>query len=168
MELLPIQTFKISDNVRVIKGNCMYTAIGSEGIITAVYDDACKIEFYKLTGIDPRDMNRSFTMAYEDLEILTDMETNSEKQFSKGSYITTNDTNIFEVIDSNEYQIVCKNILTNDFEVLTKREFDFKLADTKTILFHSLVEILDDIELLPSSRTYIMTEMNLRINKWLK
>lgn len=44
----------------------------------------------------------------------------------KGKKITTNRRNLFEVIDVNEHQVVCEDLLTDDFSVFSKTEHNVR------------------------------------------
>ena len=72
------------------------------------------------------------------------METETNDIFTKGNKITTNRVNVFEVIDSNNYQVVLKDLLTDDFCVLDKAEHQYEQADLKLILLCALKEILEE------------------------
>ena len=52
-----------------------------------------------------------------------------ENIFEKGNKITTNRLNCFEVIDVNKHQVVCRDLLTDDFSVFSKTEHNFEKAD---------------------------------------
>lgn len=90
-----------------------------------------------------------------------------EDIFEKGNIITTNRRNCLEVIDYNDYQVVCKDLLTNDFSVFSKTEHNFEKADVKIILELSLKEILDDTEINDKDKEYIINQMGYRLNSWL-
>lgn len=87
--------------------------------------------------------------------------------FEKGNKITTNILNCFEVIDSNDYQIVCKDLLTGDFEILTKNGHNFEIADIKTILIQSMRTIISETGISNDDRKHILDEMVVRISNWL-
>lgn len=90
-----------------------------------------------------------------------------ENIFEKGNIITTNNLNCFEVIDSNDYQIVCKDKLTGDFDILIKGTHKFEIADIKTILIESMRTIISETGISNDDRKHILDEMEVRIYNWL-
>lgn len=90
-----------------------------------------------------------------------------ENIFEKGNKITTNNLNCFEVIDTNDYQVVCKDLLNGDFSVFDKTEHKFERANIKLILIRSLQEIINEIGLSPKDRHHILLELDIRLSKWL-
>jgi hypothetical protein len=87
--------------------------------------------------------------------------------FKKGNRITTNGISCFEVIDSNENSIVCKDLYTDDFMVFSKTEHKFEIADYKSILINSLKEILYETQIKQDDKNHIHSNMYHRINKLL-
>ena len=90
-----------------------------------------------------------------------------ENIFEKGSKITTNRLNCFEVIDVNEYQVVCRDLLTGDFSVFSKAEHKFEKANIKLILELSLKEILEETEISDKDKQHILFQMGCRMSNWL-
>lgn len=92
-----------------------------------------------------------------------------EDIFEKGNKITTNDRNCLEVIDTNEYQVVCKDLLTDDFMVFSKTEHKFKKAQIGYILELTLSDILTESEINLSKIDFdwVISQMRPRFNKWL-
>lgn len=88
--------------------------------------------------------------------------------FEKGNRITTNRRNVFEIIDVNESQIVCRDLLNDDFSVFDKTEHDFEIADVKIILELSLKEIVDETEISDKDKKHILFQMGCRFSNWLK
>ena len=85
--------------------------------------------------------------------------------FEKGNRITTNGISCFEVIDSNEDDVVCKDLLTEDFMIFSKSEHLFENANIKNILINSLKEILNDTDTSQNERDFILNSMNICIEK---
>lgn len=90
-----------------------------------------------------------------------------ENIFEKGNKITTNRLNCLEVIDTNDSQVVCKDLLTDDFFVFSKTEHKFEKADIKLILELSLREILDETEINDKDKQHILLQMGCRLLNWL-
>ena len=90
-----------------------------------------------------------------------------ENIFEKGNIITTNKLNCFEVIDVNEYQVVCKDLLNGDFYVFSKTEHKFERANIKLILRKSLREIVEETEISEKDKEHILLQMDSRISNWL-
>lgn len=90
-----------------------------------------------------------------------------ESIFDKGNKITTNGLNCLVVIDTNEYQVVCRDLLNGDFYVFSKTEHKFQRAVIKTILRNSLREIVNETEISKKDMEHIILEMDCRISKWL-
>ena len=90
-----------------------------------------------------------------------------ENIFEKGNKITTNRLNCFEVIDANDSQVVCKDLLTDDFSVFSKTEHKFEKADIKQILELSLKEILEETEINDKDKQHILLQMGCRLSNWL-
>lgn len=88
--------------------------------------------------------------------------------FFKGNKITTNKINCLEVVDFNEYQVVCRDLLTNDFSVFFKTEHNFETADVKQVLELSMKEVLDDIEISEKDKQYVLNQLNFRLHSWFK
>lgn len=87
--------------------------------------------------------------------------------FEPGNKITTNRTNCFEVIASNSYQVVCKDLLNDDFIVFEQTEHNFEIVNIKIILEMSLKEVLGDYDIPEKIKKDIFNQMSLRINNWL-
>ena len=90
-----------------------------------------------------------------------------ENIFEKGNKITTNRLNCFEVIDVNEHQVVCRDLLTDDFSVFSKTEHKFEKANIKLILELSLKEILEETEISGKDKQHILLQMGCRLSNWL-
>lgn len=87
--------------------------------------------------------------------------------FEKGNKITTNGISCFEVIDSNDYEVVCKDLLTGDFNIFKKTEHLFENANIKNILIKSLNEILNESNTSQNDIDIILNNMETRIEKLL-
>lgn len=87
--------------------------------------------------------------------------------FKKGNRITTNKLNCFEILDVNDYQICCKDLLTDDFSVFSKTEHNFEIFDAKLVLVNTLKEVIEETDISDENIQHILTQMNSRINKWL-
>jgi uncharacterized Fe-S cluster-containing protein len=87
--------------------------------------------------------------------------------FYKGNKITTNRINCLEILDVNESDIVCKNLLDGEFHIFSKTEHKYENVDIKILLVNSLIEILNDIEIKNIDKDFILTQMSCRISKWL-
>lgn len=90
-----------------------------------------------------------------------------ENIFKKGNKITTNRLNCFEVIDNNEYQVVCRDLLTDDFYIFSKTEHIFEIANLKLILELSLKEIIEETEISEKDKQHILFQMGCRLSNWL-
>lgn len=90
-----------------------------------------------------------------------------ENIFEKGNRITTNRLNCFEVIDVNDSQVACRDLLTDDFSVFSKTEHEFEKADIKLILELSLKEILEETEINDEDKQHILLQMGCRLSNWL-
>jgi transposase len=90
-----------------------------------------------------------------------------ENIFKKGNKITTNRLNCFEVIDDNDYQVVCRDLLTDDFSVFSKTEHKFEIADIKLILELSLKEIIEETEISEKDKQHILFQMGCRLSRWI-
>ena len=90
-----------------------------------------------------------------------------ENIFEKGNKITTNRLNCFEVIDVNEHQVVCRDLLTDDFSVFSKTEHKFEKANVKLILVLSLKEILEETEINDKDKQHVLLQMGCRLSNWL-
>lgn len=87
--------------------------------------------------------------------------------FVKGNKITTNQLNCFVVIDTNDYQVCCQDLLTLDFCVFTQTEHSFKLFDNKIVLRNVLKEILIDYCEDTKTIDAVTKAFDLRLNAWL-
>lgn len=90
-----------------------------------------------------------------------------ENIFEKGNKITTNRLNCFEVIDVNDSQVVCRDLLTDDFFVFYKTEHKFEIANIKLILELSLKEILEETEISDKDRQHVLLQMGSRFSNWI-
>jgi hypothetical protein len=91
----------------------------------------------------------------------------SDNIFYKGNKITTNRFNCLEILDVNESDIACKDLLDGEFYIFSKTEHKFENVDIKILLENSLNEILNDIDLDSNNRDLVLTQMKYRISKWL-
>ena len=64
--------------------------------------------------------------------------------FKKGNKITINGRNCFLILDVNESDIACKDLLTDDFDVFSKTEHNFELFDPKKVIPLCVDEMMDD------------------------
>lgn len=87
--------------------------------------------------------------------------------FVKGNRITTNRLNYFEVIDVNDSQVVCKDLLTDEFSIFDKTEHTFEIVDIKLILELSLKEILGETEINYKDMQHVLVNMGCRLSNWL-
>lgn len=90
-----------------------------------------------------------------------------ENIFEKGNKITTNRLNCFEVVDINKNQVVCRDLLTDEFFIFSKTEHKFENANIKLILELSLKKILDETEMSDKDKKHVLLEMGNRIFNWL-
>ena len=90
-----------------------------------------------------------------------------EDIFVKGNRITTNRLNCFEVIDVNDSQVVCRDLLTDDFSVFSKTEHKFEKANIKLILELSLKEIIEETEISDKDKQHVLLQMGCRLSNWL-
>lgn len=90
--------------------------------------------------------------------------------FNTGNIITTNNQNCLEIIASNTDEIVCRDLLTDDFCILKKTEHKYELADTRIILELSLHEIIHEVkdEISEKAKQHILQQMGCRIAAWIK
>lgn len=87
--------------------------------------------------------------------------------FKTGNLITTNGMNGLRVIDSNDSDIVVKDLLTDDFSVLSKTEHTYELFDPRAVLRNELKAILNDAEIKENDKAFILHQMCLRIDKFI-
>ncbi len=87
--------------------------------------------------------------------------------FKKGNRITTNRLNCFEVLDVNEYEICCKDLLNGDFSVFSKTEHKFEIFDVKLVLELSLKEILEETEISEKDKQHVLLQVGSRISSWI-
>ena len=71
------------------------------------------------------------------------------------------------ILDINESDISCKDLLTDDFSILTKTEHNYKLFDIKKSLEMALCEIISDTDCLSDDKRFIIAQMKCRIEKWI-
>jgi len=87
--------------------------------------------------------------------------------FSRGNVITTNGRNCFEVLDANTTEVVCRDMLTDDYAIFSKTEHRFEIADIAKILNVTMNDILDETEMDENDKKHVLAQMGTRINKWL-
>lgn len=87
--------------------------------------------------------------------------------FEKGNKITTNGMTYFKVIDSNDYEVVLKDLLTDDFYVFNKTEHTYENVDFKVIFKKILNEILNETTTSEEDAEYIRNNMGIIFNKLL-
>ena len=75
--------------------------------------------------------------------------------------------NCFKILETNETEISCVDILTDDFVVFSKTEHKFELFDAKKVLISSLWEALEEINISVSDKIHIQNTMIVRFDKWL-
>lgn len=87
--------------------------------------------------------------------------------FKKGNKITSNGITCFEVIDSNDYQVVLKDLLTDDFNVFKKTEHTYENADFKVIFKKTLDEIMNEVPISETDFEYVRHHMGIIFDKLL-